>query len=236
MKTRPIDPLIVSAFAKAGSSHSALIPRLVVDRHRVKRLPLRVLEGPYRDLGHIILSRLTLTADPIAYFSFGCILIAAAWHALAGRQSFDQIELQRFAKSNISTLVLRVWNSDDEFDTEKFNDSDVVELNRDIFWLSPLASYGLDECDSPVAGVIRGHMSGVPLDEDVPTDGSAMYLSATTRGAIAMGKTLISFAIGSDSEFVQFEHSSQCGGVGRTSYEIECLLSDSFASDALFGS
>lgn len=211
MMTRHISSKILSAFAQADSKPEDVVPRLFVSGDRTTNLSLSALEGPFRDLGYIVLPRLTLTADSLGYFSLGCLLVNCARHAAGGQARAEKIDLQRTTKAHISTLVLNVWSSGDICDDELRSDG-IIVLNRDVFWLSPLSNFGINEGDSPIAGIIRRHICDVSSGEYVPHDGSAMYLSMSTRGAIALGKTLILFAIDSSSESAQFEQDAECGG------------------------
>lgn len=224
---------LLDAFNRIQSDLDCVIPDSVIDDIAATRLEMQVMEGPFRDLGYIVIPRLTMSADSLVYFYFGCLLIGFARKAQVDGKISRFFDLNGGSESSVCGLALSVWNSEEGGDRGR----DIFEflgVDTDVSWLSPLSGFGLSEIDSPVVGIIRRRMGGYFLDEDVKTDGSVIGLSVSARGASALGNVFILFSIDADLDAVQFEQTQLCGGVARASYEIECLKKHSFASDALF--
>lgn len=229
---------LLESFSCIQSDTNYIIPDCILNDIATTSLEMRVMEGPFRDLGYIVLPRLTISAEPWAYFHFGCLLIGFARKAQVGGKISRFFDLNGGGggggESSVCGLALSVWNSEEGGDREG-GVFEFLGVGTDVSWLSPLSGFGLSEIDSPVAGVIRRRMGGYFSDEDVKTDGSVIGLSVSARGASALGNFFILFSINVDLDAVQFEQAQLCGGVARASYEIECLKKHSFASDALFG-
>jgi hypothetical protein len=222
MTKRPLDARILKMFEMAGSLPDAAQPCFIVDDQIPAKIPLQVLDGPRRNVGHICLDRLTVSGSETAFFMLGSAIIALARQSLASNQeTLARIEIEEEAGSNaIGSLSLRTWVDDKAHRNEELLPRARVHIPKVSAWIAPYKDVDVDETELPTFGLLQQPVR--------------MYMAAPATGFLALGKLLAAFAL-EDVDAVQFESNLVFPGIARQSYELDCLKAQSFAAGSLFG-
>jgi hypothetical protein len=222
-------------FTAAGSKQDAAEPRFLIEEAVPSAIPLQVLEGPKRSLGHIDLERLTACGEGAGFFLLGAALIALARASSAtGTEAVAVAALDRTPRGRIATVCLRAWPDDRSQRLPELRRGAAVVVGKVGAWIAPYMDAGVAEGELATVGVLRRLPAGMDPGAPVACDGTSIYLAAPATGCLRLGKLLAAFAI-QNAEAMQLESSLASAGVARQSYELECLKPSSFAARALFG-
>lgn len=197
-------------------------------------IALQARDGPYRDIGHVILPRLTLAGHPAAYGVLGATLIGMARQAARRGELLTAVRMLPFEGSDIAGFLFHSWRGDyDGCETADLADSGPVEVPIAVDALAPLIDFPLPDPALPLVGLV-GERSGFPQQYFRRPEERLLYIAAPCRGLLEFGKVIAACAQDPEFEFAQFEHSTHAPGVARTSYELECLKAGTFAAESLF--